>query len=153
MERERKISLKERRDNILDLMKEAGMRLTNVRREMLTLLFEEEAYALSTEEIHSRFTESSPDLVTVYRNIESLIKIGVLDCLADSKGPSRYRLVESNGTKLKISCRDCHSTAVDSSPMLSQLENVARELGYHKLQANLEITGYCEDCSEKHSED
>lgn len=154
MESERDTSLEERQDQVLRRMRDAGLRLTKFRRNLIALLLEEEPYTLSVEEIHSRSTSSSPDLVTVYRNVESLTQIGILDCITDGKGPLRYRLNDLNekgGTTLKIACRDCHATLVRSSPILPQLESVARDLGYRRLKANWEITGYCEDCSDKHS--
>lgn len=155
MESERGKSVEERLDQVLHLMRDAGLRLTKFRRNLIALLLEEEPYTLSVEEIHTRSTSSSPDLVTVYRNIESLTQIGILDCVNDGKGPSRYRLNDSNenqGTKLKIACRDCHATLVHSSPELAKLEKVAHELGYRGLSSNLEITGYCEDCTEERSD-
>ena len=127
----------------------AGLRRTKFRSNFFALLLESEPYALSIEEIRTHPLAQHPDAVTVYRNIDALTRIGLLDCVTDENGCSRYWLNEIEGPKLKIACRDCHATLVHSSPMLPELESVARELGYSGLSSSLEIAGYCEECSKK----
>ena len=119
------------------------------RSNLLALLLASEPYALSVEEIQSHPSAKRPDAVTIYRNIEALTGIGLLDRVKDEKGRSRYRLNETEGPNLKIACRDCHATFVHSSPVLPELESVALNMGYSGLSSRWEITGYCEDCAEK----
>ncbi len=151
MQTVRSPSSKTRCRKALDRLVEAGLRRTDFRRKLFALLVESEPYALSVEEIRNHPLAERPDAVTVYRNVEALMRIGLLDCVTDEKGRSRYRLNETQGPQLKIACRDCHATLVHSSPMLPELESVARALGYTGLNSRWEITGYCEDCAEKRS--
>ncbi|MEM9160850.1 MAG: transcriptional repressor, partial [Verrucomicrobiota bacterium] len=138
-----------RYEDLVLRLQNANLRVTKFRRNLIDLLLEREPFALSVEEMHSLSVSSSPDLVTVYRNVEALTEIGVLDRASDGKGPARYRLNEGNESKLKVSCRQCHATLVSPSPIIFELEKVAREFGYRELIANCEITGYCEDCREE----
>ncbi len=143
--------LKSRYNEVMKRLTEAGLRRTKFRQNLFALFFETEPYALSIEEIRAHPIVQSPDTVTVYRNIEALSRVGLLDCVFDEKGRSRYKLSEGDGPKLKIACRDCHATFVRSSPVLPELESVARELGYSGLSSRWEIMGYCEECAEKRS--
>ena len=141
----------ERRERLLSRLQSAQLRVTKFRRNLIELLIENEPYALSVDELHSLSTPLSPDLVTVYRNVEALLEIGILDRTIESKGPARYRLKENSETELKVSCRQCHATLVHNSPMISELEKVAHQFGYRELSSNWEIKGYCKDCMEERS--
>ncbi len=151
MEIECLTNLKSRYDQVIKRMTNAGLRCTKFRRNLFTLLFDSEPYALSVEEIRTHPVTQQPDAVTVYRNVEVLTRVGLLNCVTDEKGRVRYRLKENDGPKLTIACRDCHATLVRSSPIIPELESVARDLGYSELNSRLEITGYCEECAEKRS--
>lgn len=151
MEAQQTSHLKSRYNHAMGRLTSSGLRRTKFRSNLLSLLIESEPYALSVEEILSHPTTERPDTVTVYRNIQALTRIGIIDCVADEKGRFRYRLNETDGPQLKIACRDCHTTLVRSSPMLPELESVARGLGYSALSSRWEITGYCEDCAKERS--
>ena len=140
---------KNRCDRAMDRLTNAGLRRTKFRSNPLTLLIASEPYALSVAEIQSHPSAKRPDTVAIYRNIEALNGIGLLDRVTDEKGGSRYQLKETEGPNLMIACRDCHATFVHSSPVLSELESVARNLGYSGISSRWEITGYCEDCTEQ----
>ncbi len=146
---ERSTNLKSRYDQVISRLTNAGLRRTKFRHNLFALLLDREPYALSFEEIRTHPITQRPDTVTVYRNIEALTRAGLLDCVTDGKGRPRYQLRETDGPTLTIACRDCNATLVRSSPMIPELESVARELGYSGLSSRWEITGYCEDCAEK----
>ena len=107
--------------------------------------------ALLVDEMHVLSSPANPDLVTVYRNVEALWKIGLLDRTFDRKGPARYRIKENNEAELKVRSRQCHATLVHNSPMISGLERLAHQFGYRELSSNWEIKGYCNNCLEERS--
>lgn len=133
----------------MDRLASSGLRRTSFRRKLFALLLDSEPYALSVGEIRGHPIARKPDAVTVYRNVEVLTRIGLLDRITDEKGRSRYRLSEVDGPNLKIACRDCHATVLHPSPRLPELESLAQELGYSGISSRWEITGYCEDCGER----
>ena len=86
----------------MERLTKVGLRQTKSGSDLLTFLFASEPYALSVAEIQSHASAERPDTVTIYRNIEALNGIGLLDRVSDEEGGSRYQLNETEGPYLRF---------------------------------------------------
>lgn len=136
-------------DQALGRIKSAGLRDTAFRRRLIRLLIAESPRALSVEEIHEHPITNKADLVTVYRNVDTLIQIALLKRLTDESGKSFYKLNVLQEPSLSITCRNCHSVHDAPLSVHSQLETLARSYGYSNLTSRCEVIGCCEECARK----
>ncbi len=94
-------------DNVWDRLHQSGLRLTNIRRE-LVLLFAREGRCLTPQELY-RLAESSglqPGLATVYRLVEALTAAGLCRAYPQANRTTRYVFCPP-GHHHHLICRRC----------------------------------------------
>jgi Fur family transcriptional regulator, ferric uptake regulator len=127
-----------------------GERMTRPRRAVLGVLVEDPEH-LSAEEIVAAVAErdSSVHRATVYRTLEALGSLGVVQHVHLSHRATTYHLVTDDQDHLHLQCLDCGSITDAPSSLLG---GVAAELDEKYAFAldlgHVALSGRCADCRE-----
>ncbi|WP_430394115.1 Fur family transcriptional regulator [Enterococcus faecalis] len=121
---------------------ESGFKLTPQREATVLVLLENEKDHLSAEEIYFLVKQKSPEigLATVYRTLEILTDLKVVDKVSFNDGLARYDLRKEGAKHFHhhLLCLECGTIIVESR--------------YHFLVKDHRLTfhGICQSCQSKH---
>jgi Fur family ferric uptake transcriptional regulator len=104
---------------------------------------------LRAETIHDRVRGilAGVSLGTVYRTLEILREIGLVQMFAFGGGPARYEAaLDKHHHLVCVQCGEIRNVRVEDVPRLA--DGVAREHAYTNVDAALVITGRCAACAE-----
>lgn len=134
-------------------IRQRGIRLTRQRRVILEVMDTAEQH-LDVDQIFERARKIDPDvhLVTVYRTIDLLKKLGLIDelDLLHLRGDRHY--YESHGPRdhIHVACLNCGKVREFESRLYEQLkQQIARDFRMKITMSRTEVGGYCEDCLAK----
>lgn len=129
------------------LFRRAGGRMTTSRRVLLNCLFEGRGHR-SAEEIAAAVQERAPDvhISTIYRNLEELERLGVVEHVHLGHGPAIYHLAaESHG---HFVCEGCGAVFEAPDEYFDGLAKVARDrVGLAINPHHFAVLGTCDACS------
>jgi len=126
-----------------------GLRLSAARRVVLTALFAADR-PLSAEEIAAGAGGAVPpsDLASVYRNLETLERLGLVQHVHLGHGAGRY--VRAGREREYLVCERCGANhAVPPEQLDGVREAVASATGYKARFSHFPIVGLCRDCSSR----
>jgi len=131
----------------LTFLEEKGGRLTGPRRVIVELLVNSDR-ALSPVDVFDKARSTYPKLglVTVYRTLEILNELGLVERVHQSGGCHMY-LRAAKGHEHIMLCTRCGRAAYFSGDDLGQLmEKVAKESGFLIKEHWLQLHGLCKRC-------
>lgn len=135
---------------------EAGFKLTPQREATLQVLLENEKDHLSAEEVFFFVKKKSPEigLATVYRTLEILTDLQVVDKVSFNDGVSRYDLRKEGAKHFHhhLLCVECGSIEEVEEDLLGDVEEIV-EKRFHFLVQDHRLTfhGLCQNCQKKKS--
>lgn len=139
------------RRSLLDELAAKGVRLTAQRRVLIEIIQEAERHldAASLLEL-ARKREPNLDRATVYRTIELLKKLRLIDelDLMHLQGEKHYYEVKTSRDHVHLACFQCGRIEEVSSALLERLKNeISKQAGFEIRVTRLEIGGRCRSCS------
>ena len=140
-------------DDLLNDLRERGLRITPQRREIVKLLLRAEGH-LTAQEVYERLQPRFPEISrdTVYRTLRTLAVLG-LACQSHLQTPEASRFALAQGHHHHMVCIDCgRSVEVADCPITSLVEGIAARHGFVAAGHALEIYGYCTACSTTRSQ-
>jgi Fur family ferric uptake transcriptional regulator len=103
----------------------------------------------SADDLIQRLHKSNPRIgrATVYRSIEKLVKMKVLDRIDFNDGTHYFRLCSSGGHHHHLACTGCHRV-VDMDICLDEarMASVGREKSFTIEDHAITLFGLCKDC-------
>ena len=133
-------------ENVLTLVRRQGGRATPARRLLLQALFGSREHR-SAEELAAEVRSHAPDvhLSTVYRNLEELERLGVIDSTRMGEGPATYHLASAGHGHLV--CETCGSMTEVPEDMFRALVRSARvKYGFAINPHRFAVGGQCARC-------
>lgn len=133
-------------EDVLALVRSHGGRATPARRMLLTALFGSTDHK-SAEELAAEIRAQAPDvhLSTIYRNLEELERLGVIDSTRLGSGPATYHLASAAHGHLV--CEKCGSMTEVPDGMFADLISAARDrYGFTINPHRFAVTGRCANC-------
>ena len=136
------------------LLRMNGLKVTNQRIAILEALSSRPGEHLTAEEIYDVVKKDYPDigLATVYRTIQLLSELNLIDKLNLDDGYVRYEI----GNKEKnenchhhhlLICLDCGNIYAFQDDLLENLEEKIKEtLGFKVVDHEVKLYGYCKEC-------
>jgi len=147
--------LKQRR-SVTTQLREHGLRLTRQRRVIAEVL-QEAGEHLDAPEVLRRARQQMPGmhLATVYRALESLKKLGIIDelDLMHVNGSGHYYEARTNKDHMHFTCQRCGAVFEIQTPLFERLKGQIE--GRHRLTirvARLELGGLCGNCTSQAKE-
>ena len=132
-------------DGALGVLREQGLRISSARRLVLQSLFAAEGPA-TAEAIASR-TGLALDLASVYRNLETLERVGIVQHVHLGHGPGLYALAGGREREYLVCDRCGRVEAVASERLERTRETIRDDFGYEARFTHFPIVGICADCS------
>lgn len=133
-------------EDVLALVRRHGGRATPARRLLLNALFGNRDHR-SAEELAAEVQAAAPDvhLSTIYRNLEELERLGVVDSTRLGSGPATYHLASAAHGHLV--CEKCSSMTEVPDDMFGDLIRIAgTEYGFAINPHHFAVTGRCASC-------
>lgn len=130
------------------ILRQQGYKLTTQRRAVLKAIARSRSH-LSPAEIYKKAKQEDPKigLVTVYRTLEILSRLGVI-CEMRTRGNARSYLIRGTVEHHHhLICTDCGTVVDFTGCDLSRLEKrLSRETGFKMKGHLLELSGHCPSC-------
>lgn len=137
-------------------LSERNYKMTPQRKEILQVFIDcGEGIHLSAEEVHELLRKKDFDfgLATVYRNVELLNKLGILNKVDFGDGRTRYEISASDPQLHQhhhLICLKCKKIIEFEDDLLDDLENlIAKKSGFQITNHEVKFFGYCSDCRNK----
>lgn len=130
---------------IIERLRERGMRMTKNRERVFQALAAMDR-PVSADEVRQKAGLAASDLVTVYRNLEALEVVGVLQRILLENGTQLFELTAPDEHFHHLVCRICHHAERLDLCLGKQLSEVAQKKGFQEVTHIIEVHGVCEDC-------
>jgi len=136
-------------DDAVETIRASGGRATSAKRLLIEILAANPGHR-SADELTSLAQARSPDLAasTVYRILDELERLGLVEHSHDGKGPATYHLrTAAHG---HLVCQDC-GLMIEAAPALfDQLVSRAqRRYGFAVDPHHFAVLGRCADCASR----
>ena len=144
------------KEGCVQLLREKGQKVTNQRIGVLEVLSSGGDCHLTAEEIYDRVREKYPDLglATVYRTIQLLLDLKIIDRINLDDGCARYGMGRKDAkTKHQhhhLICLSCSKVFSFDGDLLETLEEFIQETdGFQVVDHEVKLYGYCKECQQK----
>lgn len=139
------------RRSVTTQLREHGLRLTRQRRVIAEVL-QQAGEHLDAPEVLRRAQKQMPGLhlATVYRALESLKKLGIIDelDLMHVNGSGHYYEARTNKDHMHFTCQRCGSVFEIQDPLFERLKaQIKGRHGFTLRVARLELGGLCGSCT------
>lgn len=146
--------MEDRIERIKKLLHTAGYKLTPQREATVRVLLEHEEDHLSAEDVYLLVKEKSPEigLATVYRTLELLTELKIVDKINFGDGVSRYDLRQEGASHFHhhLVCIECGSVAEIQEDLLEEVEAIVERDWKFKIKDHrLTFHGICYRCQQK----
>lgn len=139
------------------LLKSRGLKVTKQRVLVLKSLASCPGKHLTAEEIYMIVKTDCPEigLATVYRTIQLLLELNLIDRINLDDGFVRYEIgsVGENDSKHHhhhLICRSCGRVFSFQDDLLEELEEkILKTTGFQVVDHEVKLYGYCEECGGK----
>jgi len=134
---------------VLNLMRGRGLRVSTARRVVVATLFAAEA-PVSAEQIAlaTAGRGAEVDLASVYRNLETLERLGVVRHFHVGHGPGLYALA-ADGRREYIACERCGAVrALQPKELDAVRAEVRSRFGFEVGFGHFPMVGICGRCGE-----
>jgi len=135
-------------DQIRSRLEDHGYRLTPQRMRIVEAVLAEEDKHLSADDIYTILWENHPEIgiATVYRTLEILRELGIVNQLTFEEGVSRYEY-SAREHHHHLVCLKCGKVIEFSNDELERLEQkLARKYDFQIVGHHLKLYGYCSLC-------
>lgn len=137
-----------------ELLKSNGLKVTTQRVAILDVLQSRPDKHLTAEEIYEHVKEQYPEigLATVYRTIQVLSDLHLIDKLNLDDGYTRYEIGSGHEAKEAhhhhhLICLGCGAVMSFQDDMLETLEQrIEESMGFHTVDHEVKLYGYCNKC-------
>lgn len=134
--------------------KERDYKLTPQRQIILQVFIDNRDKHLSAEDVHNIVRQQSNDigLATVYRTLELLSELDILQKMDFGDGRSRYEINETDTPHHHhhLICLSCGKVIEFEDDLLEDLENViAKSSNFTIIDHQVKFYGYCQECRKK----
>lgn len=146
--------MQERINRIKEQLHDASYKLTPQREATVTVLLENEADHLSAEDVFLKVKERAPEigLATVYRTLELLAELKIVDKINFGDGVARFDLRKEGAKHFHhhLVCMNCGDVDEIEEDLLDEVEKKV-ESDYHFLIMDHRLTfhGICKKCADK----
>jgi Fur family ferric uptake transcriptional regulator len=139
-------------ETLFRTLREKGMRVTPQREIVVSVLHDVADHA-TVEEIYRRVQVHSTamDISTVYRTLEMLGEMNMLDVMDGADAQRRYALRHSHATHVHLVCSECGGAIeADAGPVNSLAQSFRDAYGFVIDDRHLTLLGRCSACEPCH---
>lgn len=140
-------------EDVARRLRARGERMTGPRRAVLRVLAERSEH-LSAEDVVTAVTrlDARAHRASVYRTLEALSALGVVQHVHVGHGRTAYHLIEDDRPHLHAQCRDCGRVSDLPADLLDEVAARTRSTTGFTLDAgHVALSGLCQDCAARQS--
>lgn len=133
-----------------DMLRKKGLKVTNQRMLVLEIMAERPGEHLTAEEIYDLAKKKCPEigLATIYRTVQVLVDLSVIDKVSFDDGFARYELggleSESRHHHHHAICSRCGRVFSFEGDLLDTLEQtISDTMGFKVTDHEVKLYGYC----------
>ncbi|MES5811945.1 Fur family transcriptional regulator [Mammaliicoccus sciuri] len=146
--------MEERIQRVKEQLHKASYKLTPQREATVRVLLENEANHLSAEDVYLKVKDKAPEigLATVYRTLELLAELKVVDKINFGDGVARFDLRKEGAKHFHhhMVCMECGAVDEIEEDLLEDVERrVEKEFNFKILDHRLTFHGICHRCHEE----
>ena len=146
--------MEERIQRVKEQLHKASYKLTPQREATVRVLLENEADHLSAEDVYLKVKDKAPKigLATVYRTLELLAELKVVDKINFGDGVARFDLRKEGAKHFHhhMVCMECGAVDEIEEDLLEDVERrVEKEFNFKILDHRLTFHGICHRCHEE----
>ncbi len=146
--------MEERLNRVKQQLQQSSYKLTPQREATVRVLIENETDHLSAEDVYLKVKEKAPEigLATVYRTLELLADLKVVDKVSFGDGVARFDLRKEGSKHFHhhLVCMECGRVDEIEEDLLPQIEErVENEFNFKILDHRLTFHGICEACQKE----
>lgn len=134
-------------ENILERMRTEGGRITKKRIRIVEALAQFD-HPASADEIRQSAGLPETDLVTVYRNLEALQRVEVIQRIPLENGTQLFELTAPGEHYHHLICRECHQAKRLDLCVGKEVLGRAKKHGFSQISHVMEVYGVCKDCDD-----
>ena len=137
-------------DDLRDIFRAAGRRLTSQRRLIMAVLEESDAH-LDAESLHDQVKLHDPDisLATVYRALAVFKEMGLVEEHRLGEEHGHYESVRDT-PHYHFTCLGCGQVTEFDTPLVAQIgRELSEREGLQVTSAHLHLSGYCAQCQKE----
>ena len=141
-------------DLFREMLKEKGLKVTSQRLLVLEIMAEHPGEHLTAEQIFDLVRVQYPEigLATIYRTVQVLVDLRLIDKVSFDDGFARYELGEFDGEQKHhhhhAICRQCGQVISFEDDLLEALERAVYDrMGFTVVDHEVKLYGYCKECS------
>lgn len=148
-----------RDDGFKKMLKEKGFKVTGQRESILDVLQANSNLHLTAEEIYTLVKKKCPEigLATVYRTIQLLLELKLIETLNLNDGFIRYEIDKWDETRHHhhhLICEKCGKLIEVEDDLLDQIEQTCNEkYHFHVTNHVVKFYGICEECMKKQEQE
>jgi Fur family ferric uptake transcriptional regulator len=147
----------ENQEQFKNLLKEHGLKVTTQRVAILEDLNSRPGKHLTAEEIYDHVKKKYPEIgiATVYRTIQMLSELNLIDKLNLDDGYVRYEISKKSKRETchhhhHLICLDCGNIYAFQDDLLETLEERINEtMGFEVVDHEVKLYGHCKKCKGK----
>lgn len=135
-------------DDALRLVRETGGRVTHGRRLVLAALFEGDHHHRTAADVITQVQTLDPSLhrTTVYRILDRLVVLGVVEQVRLGDGPAIYHV--SQRAHQHLVCESCGRVVEAPDDLLDEVAAaIERDYGFHLRPGATPLLGSCRRCA------
>lgn len=145
-------------EDFKELLRGKGLKVTSQRLLVLQIMAEHPGEHLTTEQIFDLVRKTNPEigLATIYRTVQVLVDLHLIDKISFDDDVARYELRSSNAKHHHhhAICLGCGEVFSFEDDLLEKLEAAVEErLGFAVVDHEVKLYGYCRDCRVKMEND
>ncbi|MEG0963016.1 MAG: Fur family transcriptional regulator [Lachnospiraceae bacterium] len=148
------------REDFKQRLKEKGLKMTRQRMLVLEALASCEDKHLTAEEIYEIVKADFPEigLATVYRTIQLLVELDLVDSIQLGDGYVRYEIGKLGEEKAHhhhhLLCMECGKVISFRDDLLDELEaRIMESASFQVINHEVKLYGYCKECLAKRQQD
>ena len=147
----------DKKERFKTLLKQNGLKVTMQRIAILEALVNRPDKHLTAEEIYECVKIKNPEigLATVYRTIQLLAELNLIDKLDLGDGYSRYEIghkdcQNSTHHHHHLICLNCGNVLTFQDDLLETLEgSIRKTMNFEVVNHEVKLFGYCQECRDK----
>lgn len=123
-----------------------GHKLTGPRRRIIEKLYAQ-SRAFTAPELYEQVADQGVSLATVYRTVELLVDVGLVEKATRTGDEQRYIACAPGNHHHHVICRGCGRVADITECLLEPFEKLVREQTNFTIEGHtVEFHGYCATC-------
>lgn len=133
-------------------LKEKGYKLTNQRKAIIEVFFDNKSTLLTADEIYEKtiLKFSGTNFSTVYRNLDVFIISEIIQKINLTGSSSSYELIDEPSHHHLMICKDCGKTETIEFCPFEEVRKKLIDQNFTLTDHKFELYGYCGKCDKKH---